>query len=503
MVIRINLGKNKQHNSPLPSSASRLLFEYQNFMDQKIAELQRRLEEAERRQKEAEQRHDEEQRLREDAERQREEIEKQLQPNSLFGLLGGCHKFLSQAIQVETNATLTTQGDTTNPANRLFPKRIVPWYDFPRLQEKIWDKINSEPAFIAQHLFPSNNQLEYVRGNVINRPIYSEGSLRNFQRDTVDNFVENIIGVLIQDDVLCSKFHLEGRVNFEDRANPETPTDSSLEQGIEQLHINTSFSSSRRQLTGCGRRRASSHAQGARSVRRRNRRADQFCVHVVADERRRPAYAVEFKAPHKLTVPELVAGLHEMEPVQDVIDKEGDTFEFYATHLVAAVITQIFSYMIDSGVQYGYLCTGEAFVFLYIPEDPTLVYYYLCVPNQDVELDDEYRLHRTAIGQVLAFTINALSATLPSQEWHDAAQERLSTWKVEYLDVLKDIPPSVRKDPPSSEYRPPSWKPVQRSPYNTRSRTSCQPGRITPERSSGNSSSSSDSDLSSPSAVRQ
>lgn len=63
----------------------------------------------------------------------------------------------------------------------------------------------------------------------------------------------------------------------------------------------------------------------ARSGRRRNRRADQFCVHVVADERQIPVYAVEFKAPHKLTVAELVAGLHEMDLARDVIDQEGDT----------------------------------------------------------------------------------------------------------------------------------------------------------------------------------
>jgi hypothetical protein len=53
--------------------------------------------------------------------------------------------------------------------------------------------------------------------------------------------------------------------------------------------------------------------------------------------------------------------LHPMDLARDVIDQEGDTFEFYATYLVAAVVTQIFSYMIDSGVQYGYICTGEAF----------------------------------------------------------------------------------------------------------------------------------------------
>lgn len=116
-------------------------------------------------------------------------------------------------------------------------------------------------------------------------------------------------------------------------------------------------------------------------------------------------------------------------------------------------------------------------------------------------MDDEYRLHRTAVGQVLAFTLNALAAAPPSQEWHDAAQEKLSIWKVEYLDVLQGIPPSVRKEPPSSEYKPLSWKPVQRSPYNTRSRTHCQPSQITPGRSSGEGGSS-DSDLPLPSVER-
>ena len=51
-------------------------------------------------------------------------------------------------------------------------------------------------------------------------------------------------------------------------------------------------------------------------------------MHIAAGERRRPVYTVKFKAPHKLTVPKLVAGLHEIEPARDVISKDGDTFEF-------------------------------------------------------------------------------------------------------------------------------------------------------------------------------
>jgi hypothetical protein len=65
-------------------------------------------------------------------------------------------------------------------------------------------------------------------------------------------------------------------------------------------------------------------------------------VHLVADERQILEYAVEFKAPYKVTVPELVAGLHQIDLARDVIGQEGDTFEFYATCLVAAVATQIF-----------------------------------------------------------------------------------------------------------------------------------------------------------------
>ncbi|KAE8352275.1 metalloprotease m41 ftsh [Aspergillus coremiiformis] len=395
-------------------------------------------------------------------EQRRKKAERRLQSNTLFGLLEGCHRLLSQAIQIETKSTLTTQGDTTKPANRLFPSRILPWVDFPDIQEEIWATFDSDPAFTAQRPFPSNFQLEYVRSIV--KRIYSENSLRDFERYTVDNIMEMIVDVLAQHDTLRRRFRLEGTVTFEDPADPEGLTETSLEEAVEDVH---------------------GKAPAARPARRRNRSADQFCVYVVAGERRIPTYAVEFKAPHKLTLPELIAGLHEMEPGRDVINKEGETFEFHSTHLVAAVITQIFSYMIDSGVQYGYITTGEAFVFLHIPKDPTTVYYYLSVPNRDVAADDDYRLHRTAIGQVLAFTLNALAAERPRQEWYDTAQENLSTWQVKYLNVLRDIPPSVRKEPPSSVYKSPSWKSFNRSPYNTRCRASCNAGRTTPEQTSG------------------
>ncbi|KAJ5404041.1 hypothetical protein N7509_003912 [Penicillium cosmopolitanum] len=324
-------------------------------MEETIAELRRQLEE--------------ERKAREEAERLQGEAERRLQPNTLFRLLDRCHESLSQAIRVETDATLTTQGDATDPVNRLYPKRIVPWPDFPQLQEQVWSKFDRTAAFTSRPLFPSDTQVDYVATNIIesNSALDPKLMAKSF----------------IVSQMSRSKF-------LHDTQTPQRPANT---------------------RHGRGRGRAKGAEQRQKpdgTARRRNRRADQFCVHTVADERQIPVYTVEFKAPHKVTIPEFVAGLHQMDLARDVINQEGDTFEFYATRLVAAVVTQIFSYMIDSGVRHGYICTGEAFVFLHIPkDDPTIVQFLA---------DDELRLHRTAIGQVLAFTLQALIADAPSQE---------------------------------------------------------------------------------------
>ncbi|CAG8047043.1 unnamed protein product [Penicillium nalgiovense] len=439
-------------------------------MEETIAELRRQLEKERQAREGAERREEEERLAREEAERReeeerraREETERELQPNNLFRLLDRCHDSLSQAIRVETDATLTTQGNATDPVNRLYPKRIVPWPDFPQLQEQVWSKFDRTAAFTSRLLFPSDTQIDYVATNIQNNPIYSETSLRNFERDTVDNFVEKIVNTLRDDDALCHEFGIQGRVTFYDRANP---SENLLENSLGQMSLQDTQTPQRpantRRGRGRGKARGAAQRQKDGTSRKRNRRADQFCVHTVADERQIPVHAVEFKAPHKVTIPELVAGLHHIDLARDVIDQEGDTFEFYATCLVAAVVTQIFSYMIDSGVQYGYICTGEAF---------------------DVQADDELRLHRTAIGQVLAFTLQALAAEAPSQEWHDAAHDKLKTWEVEYLDVLRKIPETLLKDPRASNYRPSHWK-LEPKTHNTRSCARCKPDMSTPKHSS-------------------
>lgn len=150
-------------------------------MEDQLAELQRRLAEAEarvaeeqqrredeqkgreeeqRKSKQAEARAAEEQRRREEEQRRREAAEEQSRPKALIEYLAACHGF-SLALKVVTDATLTTQGDTTKPTGRPFPRRIVPWRDFPTSQEKIWKQLSTSTCFNSQPVHPSSHQLEY------------------------------------------------------------------------------------------------------------------------------------------------------------------------------------------------------------------------------------------------------------------------------------------------------------------------------------------------------
>lgn len=138
------------------------------------------------------------------------------------------------------------------------------------------------------------------------------------------------IKALRDDDALRHEFGIQGRVTFYDRANP---AETSLENSLKQMNLQNA--PSLQQLAnvrrGKGRGKGNGTAQSHKRIhttRRRNRCADQFCVHLVANERQKPVYAVEFKAPHNVTVPELVTGLHPMDLARDVIDQEGDTSSF-------------------------------------------------------------------------------------------------------------------------------------------------------------------------------
>ena len=94
---------------------------------------------------------------------------------------------------------------------------------------------------------------------------------------------------------------------------------------------------------------------------------------------------------------------------------------------MAAVTTKAFSYIVGCGTQYSYITTGKAFIFLRIKLDKKAktLYYYLAKPSADINAQKQVSLgtkdyvNRTAISQVLAFSLLALKSAQAGQEWRE------------------------------------------------------------------------------------
>ncbi|RFU25118.1 hypothetical protein B7463_g11219, partial [Scytalidium lignicola] len=389
--------------------------------------------------------------------RRREVAEAKSQLKNLTEYLEACHDF-SLTLEVVTDATLTTQGDTTKPAGRLFPQRIVPWDDFPIQQEKVWDKLSTSGRFCTQRVYPSAHQLEYVQKYI--DPISSELGLRHYARETVENPVRTLIEEVYRDEQLREELQLRGTMIFESHTSLPQPSETPIEEEIENMSI-TDLNASQAEGNPAIHKGSQDDKRGKQGNAGGPGRGGQGLL--ISSAYTRCQMAKGFQ---------LLRSSISHCTTEEVINKEGDDFDFCSKSLVAAVITQLFSDMVRKGIQCGYIFVGEAIIFLYIPDDPITVRYHLSIPRLDFQVDDENRFHRTSVAQIFTFVLSALATEAPSQSWHDVAAT-LDTWAVEYIDILKNIPETDRKAPPDSAYKASRWKGFLRSPIRTRSRDVC------------------------------
>ena len=232
------------------------------------------------------------------------------------------------SIKPVTGLSRLTGGATIHATHRLFPQRIRPWSDFAIRQQEFWGKLEGCRSFWSERVYPSTTNLDYVERRI--EPIGSEDNLRYMERLTIESMVQDILDRIGGNNEVDESWRSVGSISFENQA-------SFRAQEVDVIRTMQELSIDR---------------DGTQAPR--HSRADQFCVVRNKDGIARPIVAIEYKAPHKLTVDEICIGLHsEIWPERDVMDKDSDESEFLCKTLMAAVITQLFSYMIDKGVRYG------------------------------------------------------------------------------------------------------------------------------------------------------
>ncbi|KAH0557009.1 hypothetical protein GP486_005205 [Trichoglossum hirsutum] len=320
-------------------------------------------------------------------------------PTTLVEYIGFCHFHLFNSIVVETSKSRTTKGDgITNPNGRACPHRLAQWPGFILEQKRTLQYLIDAYPPDDPRLFECEAFIQDLGKRVASRKLASELDIYPLQRDIIEFPVSLILR------------HLHTFSSFRKRGHRE---DEAAE--LATLYFSSTFHT-RTSAAACYRPAALTFDSNFRPDNKTKRTL---------------AIIVEYKPPHQVTLSLLQQGLHDMD-LDDVInnvslpnrDDSTTTFQYHADRVVASTVTQAFSYMISGGVRFGYITTGQAFVFLHIPlEDPTTLYYYLVEPQAGVDAqkiefpDDSTSWHRTAIAQVLAFCLMALQSLPADQNW--------------------------------------------------------------------------------------
>lgn len=205
-----------------------------------------------------------------------------------------------------------------------------------------------------------------------------------------------------------------------------------------------------------------------------------------------------------------------MDLLQDVFNRitiprdPEEKFVYHSEWLTAAALTQTYGYMIENGLEYSKLATGQADVFLQVREhEPHTLYYHLAEPNIEAEAQSgvDILLYRTAVGQSLSFSLLALASRPYSQSWRNHTLETASRVVIDYEAILRQMPAGGNETPPPSVFQARIHPFKRSSPIMLRSRKSqkaasgCRPTDITVHEDPQSPSNSSDesSDIKTPS----
>jgi hypothetical protein len=482
--------------------SSRRESDFERF-EQLLREADERVKEANDR---AERERERAERERERAERERkraEDEEKKTRSTTFEEYIRACHTLLSKPLSIQTDKSLSTQGSITSPKNKPCPTLLKPWTDFPVLQQHLFERVYEYIPRDAE-LFSSTQYLTELGQDICDRPLASEKDLEAYQRLAVERPTTHIISQLQRIEEARYTFDLGEGIIFENHANTLSDNNEEVQQSLQDLRISRKGHDS--------------------SSNPKPRNADQICVYKEADGTRSLCMVVEYKPSHKLSVFNLRAGLlradeGSMNILEDVINRITiptdieEKFLYHSEWLTAAALTQTYGYMVENGLKYSKLATGQADVFLLIKEDePHTLYYHLAEPNIEAEAqnDVDILLCRTAVSQNLIFCLMALGSKPRDQKWRNHTLETAYRAVIDHEAILRQIPDEEKTlTPPPSVFHP-RIRPFKRSPIKLRprkprqTRNSCGSADITVYENPQSPSSSSDerSDIETPSKLK-
>ncbi|OAA67181.1 phosphotransferase-like protein [Niveomyces insectorum RCEF 264] len=424
---------------------------------------------------------------------------KQQLANSTFSdFLRFCHERVFLNIKIERNSLLSTGGGVTRVHGKQYPRRLAPWTEFHALHQASYDHLAQ--AFQQQRLFPSTAGLSYLVSKLRDQKLASEEDLKTFECLAVEGCALDVLPHFLRLAADGTTTYPNGNpplsISFNNypfgvvaRESDEESDESEIEKD-EQKQEQKQKQKQKQPRRGRSRKRddkpfmtkddrpaymsalavakhdmdaAVLHAVTAeeqrdksgpprkrRSLGRTKVRPDQWCFRHGQDGTMRPLFVVEYKAAHKINgellrsylMPDAAASL--MENAIRVANKEYSSKDLgddsVAMRDVGQILTQAFHYMVDYGLQFSYVTTGYAFIFLYLdPDQPSTLFYHLAEPKTAVNPKDDGTLRYSAVALLVSFVVMSARGGHMSQGWKKHVRKTLPTWPKPYED-MKDIP---------------------------------------------------------------
>ncbi|KAK1140998.1 hypothetical protein N8T08_009655 [Aspergillus melleus] len=387
-------------------------------------------------------------------------------PTTFSEFIQHCHDLLWRPLQAQTTSRSTT-GKILAPIGKHCPLRLLPWTDCEDKQREIYESVcrylqPTEGG--ARELFTSLVALEDHGRRFARRPISSEQDLKTYERLAVEDHVHDIVAELCKIPEAREEFRLGNGVWFDNHANAVDEDDE--------------VDASEPPIT-------------------KPSKPDQFCIYQTDGNRRTLLTTVEYKPPHKLSAANLRLGLRPMDFWREVVQpdrvptEEPEKSRYHAERLVGSAIVQEFHVMIQEGLEYSYLTNGLMDVQLWVPYDPTTLYYHLGDPGTyGMAGGAGPGIPRTRVERTLCLCLMSFRSTLRDQAWRNAAEDGLPKWR-SILDsdraqiVLVDLPRDLDVDDANSESASPeqstseyltSSSPITSGPrVTTRAAASCAP----------------------------
>jgi len=469
-------------------------------LTQRLLAAEQRAEEERRARQQAEQEKQQAEQEKQQAEQEKQQAEQRNQKTTFNEFLQACHEHLHKPLRVETNKSWTTKGPT-KPGNRYYPKNIEKWGNFAEEQRRVLSTARdifyptNKPAL---RLFSPILSVEDQGRLHCNIRIANEASLRTYEKSAIEVQVADIINRLSEIVQDPKQFQLGQGIIFE---NDPNSLNEIAEEVQERLHIQPP-----RTPSPIAPPSSSSNLEPDSDPKPGRTRADQYCIYKKVGGERQLLFVVEYKPPHKLPVGNL-SRFRPMDVKKEVIDRihipppiplnatEEDAeqseeaieerLQYNADKVTVAVATQTFHYMIENRLEYSYITTGEAFVFLRIDwDDPTTLLYHVAVPAD--EADDERSnlpYSQTAIAQVLGLCLLASKSERRDHVERKNAKKKLEKHPVTSLETVNHQTPASERQLGAGKKRArksPLYKgrgkvPVT-SEYNLRSK--CKPGDL-------------------------